>query len=120
MSRNLCTDRCAKCDHGPVTLADLSGAPIEFRGYGPYVPVIGARWDCPECGTAYFAHYRTRGNCVGCSIAGVYPPDHPGTWEIDLSYWSTYNDESDDDLRGEGEARYLVTEGYEGHRFPLS
>jgi hypothetical protein len=120
MSRNLCADHCVKCGHGPVTIADLSGKPIEFRGYSKYVPVIGARWDCPSCGVAYFAAYRTRGNCVGCQIAHVYPPDFPGTWEIDLSYWQTYNDEcyGDDALKGlDGPPWHLVTEGREDQRF---
>ena len=122
MSRNLCSEFCVQCGHGPVTIADLAGRPIEFRGYHKYVPEIGARWDCPDCRTAYFAHYRTRGNCVGCQIAAVYPPDYPGTWEIDLSYWSTYNDEAygEAELKGlDGSPAYLVTEGRESQRFLL-
>jgi len=60
MSRNLCSSYCVECGHGPVRLSDLRGKPIEFRQYGPYVPVIGCRWDCPDCGTAYFAIWRTK------------------------------------------------------------
>lgn len=122
MSRNLSSDRCVRCGHGPVTLADIAGKPVELRGYGKYVPTIGVRWDCPECQTAYFAAYRTRGDCIGCSIAGVYPPDYPGTWEIDLSYWVTYNDEADErDLAGrDSPPACLVTEGHEHLRFSLS
>lgn len=121
VSRNLGTDRCAECNWGPFGIADIAGRPVEFRGYGKYVPKIGVRVDCPRCGTAYFAAYRTRGDCVGCHVAGVYPPDEAGTWEIDLSYWATYNDEPDnDDMEGVGEARWLVTEGREEQRFGLS
>lgn len=104
------------------TRADLSGRPIEFRSYGPYVPVIGARWDCPKCGSAYFAAYRTRGNCIGCSIAGVYLPDFHGTWEIDLSWWSSYDDERDDeeDARiGAAAPGWLVVHGREEQRFMI-
>lgn len=122
MSRNLCADRCVECGHGPVAIADLSGKPIEFRGYGKYVPVIGARWDCPSCGVVYFAHYRTRGNCVGCSIAHIYPPDFAGMWEIDLSYYSTYDDECHGDERTSPRhpPAWLVEEGREDQRFDLS
>jgi len=120
VSRNLCSDKCVQCGHGPVTIADLVGKPVEFRGYHNYVPKIGVRWDCPNCHTAYFAAYHTRGDCVGCRIARVYPPDFTGTWEIDLSFWATYNDECYDDLRGEGNPAWLVTEGREEQRFALS
>ncbi len=120
MSRNLGTDKCVNCDYGPVGIYDLAGKPVEFRGYHKYVPVIGARWDCPQCKSAYFAAYRTRGDCVGCSIARVYPPDYEGTWEIDLSWWVSYDDEIDDDEYARKGMRhdpaYLVTEGREGQR----
>lgn len=123
MSRNLGTDCCVRCGFGPVVIADLAGQPIEFRGYGKYVPVIGARWDCPECASAYFAAYRTRGDCVGCSIARVYPPDYAGTWEIDLSWWSSYDDEIGDEPGeriGLAEPAWLVERGREEQRFSLS
>lgn len=121
MSRNLCSDCCVECGEGPVKIADLSGSPIEFRGYGKYVPVIGARWDCPNCKAVYFAAWRTRGQCIGCSIAGVYPPDYAGLWEIDLSYYATYNDECwGDDIRNpQMPPMHLVTEGREDQRFSL-
>jgi hypothetical protein len=115
MSRNLGTDKCVNCDYGPVSICDLAGKPIEFRGYYKYVPVIGARWDCPQCKSAYFAAYRTRGDCVGC-----YPPDYEGSWEIDLSWWKSYDDEIDDDEYARKGMRckpdYLVTEGRESQR----
>lgn len=60
MSRNLCTSYCVECGHGPVRLSDLRGKPIEFRRYGDYSPAIGCRWDCPDCGTAYFAIWRDK------------------------------------------------------------
>jgi hypothetical protein len=124
MSRNLCTDRCPRCGHGPVTIADLSGKPIEFRYHNGYVPQIGARWDCPGCRTAYFAMWHTRGNCIMCAITRAYPPGTKGTWEIDLSYWSTYNDEIDEqdqvEVLGLGTPRWLLTSGCEHLRFPLS
>lgn len=121
MSRNLGTDCCVECGHGPVTLEDLVGQPVELRTSGPYVPKIGTRWDCPSCETAYFACYRTRGDCVGCSVTGLYK-DHPGTWEIDLSYWATYNDECYDpqELKGLTEPRLMVTHGREHQRFHLA
>lgn len=121
MSRNLSADHCVLCGYGPVTIADVAGKPVELRSMGRYVPKIGVRWDCPRCGTAYFAHWRTRGDCIGCHISSVYPDDFQGTWEVDLSYWSTYNDEPDwDDMFGETDTpRGLVTENFESHRFSL-
>lgn len=124
MSRNLCADRCRHCGHGPVGIADLSGQPVESRYYNGRVPQIGARWDCPGCATAYFAMWHTRGECIVCHIRQVYPPGYKGTWEIDLSYWSPYNDEVDEEddaqMRGLAPPRYLLTEGCEHLRFPLS
>jgi len=58
MSRNLCSSFCVECGHGPVRLSDLRGKPIEFRRYYSSAPELGCRWDCPNCGTAYFAIWR--------------------------------------------------------------
>lgn len=74
MSRNLCTSQC--CGR-ILRLSDLRGKPVEFRQYGSYSPQMGVRWDCPLCGEAYFAYIHQREK----------------SFVIDLSYWTTYNDE---------------------------
>lgn len=83
MARNLCTSYCC---HTHVTLADLVGKPIEFRAVGGDPPVLGTRWDCPECGTAYFAFWRN------AEWSHHYNDWGPG-YVIDLSYYESYNDE---------------------------
>lgn len=109
MSRNLSADCCVECGYGPVLLFDLVGHPAELRAVGKYAPVIGARFDCPRCHTAYFAHYYTRGDCPTCH-------ETYSVWSIDLSYWSTYNDEPDKDILGLGEPRGLILNGREEQR----
>lgn len=83
MSRNLCRSHC--CDN-TVRLSDMRGKPIEFRRYGSYAPHIGCRWDCPTCGTAYFAWWRD---------GDAYPS--PPSFVIDLAYYESFNDEHDVD-----------------------
>lgn len=83
MSRNLCKSYC--CEN-IVRLSDLRGKPIEFRRYASYAPHIGTRWDCPTCGTAYFAWWRDMEN----NGADTY-------FVIDLSYYESFNDEHDYD-----------------------
>lgn len=95
-------------------LHDLAGKPVELRAIGKYVPVLGTRFDCPRCQTAYFACYRTRGDCADC-----YDEYSEQTWEVDLSYWASYNDEPDEDMQGLGAPRGLVTEGWDERRTPL-
>lgn len=96
-------------------LHDLAGKAVELRAIGKYVPVIGVRFDCPRCQTAYFAHYRTRGDCADC-----YHETNEQSWEIDLSYWASYNDEPDyEDMKGLGRPRGLVTSGWDERRTPL-
>lgn len=84
MSRNLCTSSCC---NNIVRLGDLRGKPIEFRRYGDSPPVLGTRWDCPTCGTAYFAWWNE---------APWYKDKMEyGNFVIDLSYYATFNDEPD-------------------------
>lgn len=82
MSRNLCQSSC--CEN-TVRLSDLRGKPIEFRRYHNSPPVIGTRWDCPSCNTAYFAWWRE----------GKWYHDSRsfGNFVIDLSYYESFNDE---------------------------
>lgn len=108
MSRNLCTDTCVECNNYTFGIADMVGKPIEFRQYSFYNPNLGCRLDCPECGRAYFAwvyFYDPTG-------AGHHPPDYPGSYRIDLSFYESYNDEPDDDNINAVNAppRYVVTE----------
>lgn len=125
MSRNLATSTCvtADCPRGgqPVRLTDLVGKPMEARRYGPYAPRVGVRYDCPGCGTAYFAyvhHYDRFWTEPSDADSPLDAAGHPnreqgrfvtpdrqgqtGCFVVDLSYWSTYNDEcyGEDDLAG--------------------
>jgi hypothetical protein len=57
------------------------------------MPNIGTRWDCPTCGTAYFAFWRdakwdNRLNEWGSGFV------------IDLSYYESFNDEHYIDEKG--------------------
>lgn len=117
MSREMTTSSC--CSY-TVTLSDLRGKPVEFRKYRQYRPVIGVRWDCPECGTSYFASYKERDSYWSTDAAGIVSPEkvfNPSTDQrgkfvveetnsqgekelrdggcfiITLSYYETYNDE---------------------------
>lgn len=83
MSRNLCTSSC--CEN-VVRLSDLRGKPIEFRQCHNDPPVIGTRWDCPSCGTAYFAWWRD-------AQWSHERMDWSSGFVIDLSYYATFNDE---------------------------
>ena len=74
MSRNLCRSTCC---NNTVRLSDLRGKPIEFRRFSTEPPKIGTRWDCPTCGTAYFA--------IWWDLARGFV--------IDLSYYESFNDE---------------------------
>lgn len=58
MSRNLGKSSCVECNYGPVRITDLAGKPLEFRRYAKFRPEMGVHWDCPDCGTAYFAYIR--------------------------------------------------------------
>ena len=82
MSRNLCRSTC--CGN-TVRLSDLRGKPIEFRRYAKEPPNIGTRWDCPDCGTAYFVIWRD----------GVWgdPPGWKRGFVLDLSYYESFDDE---------------------------
>lgn len=80
MSRNLGRSYC--CENF-VRLEDMRGRPIEFRRYTKYSPHIGCRWDCPTCGTVYFAWWRDSIDANGVSFV------------IDLSYYESFNDEHD-------------------------
>jgi len=96
MSRNLARSSC--CDN-VVRLPDIIGRPIEVRRSGPYAPVIGTRWDCPTCTTAYFVIWRTneenRRGTVNPQIPGS-GQEWLGTFTLDLSYYESYNDEHGD------------------------
>ena len=82
MSRNLCTSYC--CDN-LVRLSDLRGKPIEFRRYYSEPVVIGTKWVCPTCQTAYFAWWRDAiKSDRGDTIRGFV---------IDLSYYDSFDDE---------------------------
>jgi hypothetical protein len=120
VSRNLATSTCVTegCPRSgqPVRLTDLIGKPLEARRHGPYAPTVGVRYDCPGCGTAYFAwvrHYDTFWsrpydadkpvNAAGHSNleqGRFVTPDRreqTGCFVVDLSYWSTFNDECYDE-----------------------
>ena len=93
MSRNLATSSC--CDN-IVRLSDLRGKPIEFRRYHQYAPNIGTRWDCPTCGTAYFAIWRETENSRSIIVNpgnAMCSYERASTFTIDLSYYESYNDE---------------------------
>ncbi len=97
MSRNLCTSSCCNTT---VRLEDLVGKPIEFRQYGDNPPVIGTRWDCPECGTAYFVIWR---DAKWSFELGKYVRG----FVLDLSYYESFNDEHSD--RSLDDPAYLYT-----------
>ncbi|MEG4149477.1 hypothetical protein [Microcoleus sp. Pol12B5] len=85
MSRNLCRSTC--CDN-IVRLSDLRGKPIEFRRVHTDPPNIGTRWNCPTCGTAYFAIWRdAKWHFNGSKMALARG------FVIDLSYYESFNDE---------------------------
>lgn len=90
MARNLCT---SKCCGNIVRLSDLRDKPIEFRQIGNEPPDIGTRWDCPSCGTAYFAFWRSP------KWSDIYQNWASG-FVIDLSYYESYNDEHSYDKDG--------------------
>jgi hypothetical protein len=77
MARNLCTSSC--CGN-VVRLSDLRGKPIEFRRYDANPPVLGTRWNCPSCNTAYFACWKE-----GTKFA------------IDLFFYESFDNEHDYD-----------------------
>jgi len=54
VSRNLCTDTCQCGDHR-FTLGEFRDKPVEFRQYGDYSPLMGAKLICPKCERVYFA-----------------------------------------------------------------
>ncbi len=138
VSRNLCTSTCPEpgCpDPKTVRLTDLLGKPLEARRYGPYAPDIGTRWDCPSCGTAYFviwrsqdrfwaepehAHHETvdlgRGRSYPNRERGRFVFEALGTTQqtgyfvLDLSYYSSFNDEDDVGWDGATPPRHLVTD----------
>ncbi len=87
MSRNRSQSGCCK---NIIHLSDLRGKPIEFRQYSEkQPPVLGTRWDCPTCGTAYFAWWE------GAKWEGGWG-GRGGNWgrfNIDTSYYETFNDE---------------------------
>ena len=126
MSRNLCTDTCV-CGKYQFSLKDFVGKPIEFRKYGPYVPHMGCKLFCPECGKIYFGWVRIcdhfwetpedafnliigrekdKGKFVHRFSDGHL--EQTGYYQIDLSFYETFNDE------GEGidtkDPAYLLTE----------
>jgi hypothetical protein len=82
MSRNLCQSSC--CGN-ILRLSDLRGKPIEFRRYYKSPPVIGTKWDCPTCKTAYFAWWR--------DAQWQYSTTNFTNFVIDLSYYESFNDE---------------------------
>jgi len=77
MARNLCK---SKCCNTVVRLSDLRGKPIEFRRFRHEPSVIGTKWLCPECHTAYFVIWRD-------AIYGYRG------FVLDLSYYESFNDE---------------------------
>lgn len=121
MSRNLCRDTCF-CDY-QFTIADFVGKPIEFRQYGRYSPCLGCKLICPQCGKVFFGyirygdhywdepkkafekrnfdgigtipnrHYGKFARKVKCGSRETY--EHLGYYQIDLSYYETYNDEGE-------------------------
>ena len=134
MSRNLATSSC--CGN-TVRLSDLRGKPIEFRRYGPYVPDIGTRWDCPTCNTAYFVIWRTRdkfwhkpedafadldlfgnpnrekGKFVHqYTFQNEIVTEDTGCFTLDLSYYESHNDEPGT-LGAEGKPRHLCEDNAE-------
>lgn len=81
MSRNLLTSSC--CGN-IVRLEDLRGKSIEFRRYSHEPVVIGTKWVCPSCRTAYFVIWQDavwEGNEVSVGFV------------LDLSYYDTFSDE---------------------------
>lgn len=102
VSRNLCTSSC--CDN-TVRLSDLRGKPIEFRRYGKEPPLLGTRWDCPACGTAYFAIWR------GAEFRNHN--HHWGNFVIDLSYYESFDDEHGDLPAGLDNPAYLCLDDAE-------
>lgn len=116
MSRNLCsstcvTDGCPRAEE-PVRLTEIIGKPLEARRYGPYAPEFGVRYECPGCGTVYFTILRRRDSFwsdpedadAETDAAGhrnrergrfvtADRREQTGCFVIDLSYWSTFNDE---------------------------
>lgn len=134
MSRNLCTDRCCGI---AVKLSDLAGKPLEFRKYADYRPTVGTKWICPKCNKVYFVIIRTRDEVWGRDLKEQFDNDEVvfcngqhrmpnankgqfakrdgennvhelGSYEFDLSYYETFNDE------GEGvdtdDPSYMCTE----------
>ena len=86
MSRNLLSSSC--CEN-IVRLSDLRGKPIEFRRYGSFgrePVVLGTKWTCPSCRTAYFARWHS------AVWQGGYDEPTP-KFTIDLSYYETFDDE---------------------------
>lgn len=108
------------CDCGRVfKLSDLRGKPIEFRRYAHYIPQMGCKVECDQCGEVYFAYiHRTEQYWDERSIkdgswkdvrkhhdmAGRFAIEfdskifgksvsQTGAFTIDLSYYDSYNDE---------------------------
>lgn len=120
MSRNRCSD---KCDCGYlITLKELVGQPVEFRKYGPYTPQMGTKWICKQCNKVYFVWLRMadgfwckpeHSEYDGCLYPDgriqenkdkgkyVFRPapgeklQQTGTYQIDSSYYESYNDEGE-------------------------
>lgn len=142
MSRNLCKD---SCDCGYVFgLNDFTGKTVEFRKYYDYAPHMGVKLPCPKCDKVYFGYIREGFDYWGdnekafvdeFNVNGQKIPNKQkgkfvkkqktedgddlimslGYYQIDLSYYESYNDE------GEGvdtdNPAYLCTEDDEKTRW---
>jgi hypothetical protein len=121
MSRNLTKDNC-DCGY-VFGIKDFVGQPVEFRKYFDYAPQMGSKLVCPECDTVYFGYIRTgfdywgdnkerafednysinghnwdndqKGKFVKktTSLGGHERIESLGYYQIDLSYYESYNDE---------------------------
>jgi hypothetical protein len=121
MSRNLTQDNC-DCGY-VFGIHDFVGRPVEFRKYFDYAPQMGTKLTCPMCGIVYFGYIRQGHDYWGenkevaftdeldicgqiwenkekgkfvkrvTDLKGKERIESLGYYQIDLSYYESYNDE---------------------------